>query len=285
MHMRSRSALTKLKAILIIDVLIVAIAAGVYFYLQAEGLIVTPPQQAEFTITNLTVTPQEADIFEPVQITVNVTNIGGEQGEYIANLTVNGLIEENQTIVLGPGNSTLAEFTLFKDKEGTYTIEVADLTATLTLNLPPPTASKIVLSKLSTTPREIWPNQTLTTTATATNTGQETDVLAVLLTVDGSPVDRKTIQLEAGESTTVEFTYTETTEGKHKVTLNSLTGTFDVVPEGYHTAHITYSGGGSQLVPITLNGKKLNMPFVGLLPVGEYKISTADPFTTDTAVF
>ena len=281
----SSRAITKLKAILIIDILIVASAAGVYLYLQAEGLIVTPPQQAEFTITNLTVTPQEADIFEPVQITVNVTNIGGEQGEYIANLTINGLIEENQTILLGPGNSTLAEFTLFKDKEGTYTIEIADLTATLTLNLPPPTASKIVLSKLSTNPREIWPNQTLTTTATATNIGQETDVLAVLLTVDGSPVDRKTIQLEAKESTTIEFTYTATTEGKHKITVNSLTGTFDVVPEGYHTAHITYSGGGSDLVPITLNGKKYNMPFVGLLPVDEYTISTADPFTTDTAVF
>ncbi len=278
-------AISKLKAILVIDILIVASAAGVYLYLQAEGLIVAPSTKAEFTITNLTITPQEAEIFEPVLVAVNVTNIGGVQGEYIANLTVNGVLEQNQTVLLAEGESALAEFILFKEVEGTYTIEVADLTGTLTLILPPPTASKIVLSQLSTTPREIWPNQTLTTTVTATNTGVETDVLAVMLTVDGSPVGRQTIQLNAGESTTVDFNYTETAEGKHNVKVNSLSGTFDVVPEGYHTALIRYSGGGSELVPITLNGESLAMPYLGLLPVGEYTISAADPFTTDTAVF
>jgi len=278
-------ALSKLKAILIIDILIVASASGVYLYLQAEGLIVAPPQQATFTITNLTINPKQAEIFEPVLVTVNVTNIGGEQGEYIANLTVNNILEENQTIILPAGESTLAEFTVFKEVEGNYTIQVADLTSSLTLVLPPPSASKIVISKLSTQPREIWPNQTLTTTVTATNTGTETDVLPVMLMVDGSPVERKTVQLAAGESTIVEFNYTETTEGKHNVKVNALTGTFDVAPEGYHTVLIRYSGGGSDLVPITLNGKSLSMPYMDLLPVGEYTISAADPFTTDTAVF
>jgi hypothetical protein len=54
--MNSR-ALTKLKAILVIDVLIVAVAAGVYFYLQGEGLIVAAPKQAEFSVTDLTINP------------------------------------------------------------------------------------------------------------------------------------------------------------------------------------------------------------------------------------
>ena len=137
----SSHALTKLKAILIIDILIVASAAGVYLYLQAEGLIVTPPQQAEFTITNLTVTPQEADIFEPVQITVNVTNIGGEQGEYIANLTINNIIEGNQTILLQPAESTLIEFTIIKQTEATYTITIGELTASITYTAPSPSTA------------------------------------------------------------------------------------------------------------------------------------------------
>jgi hypothetical protein len=282
--MNSR-ALTKLKAILVIDVLIVAVAAGVYFYLQAEGLIVAAPKQAEFSVTDLTISPLEAEVFEPVLVTVNVTNIGGEQGEYVANITVNGVLEENQTVLLLAGESTIVEFMVIKEVEGTYTVEVGGLSGALTFNVPPPSSSKIVLSKLSTNPREAWSNEMVTTTVTATNQGEETDVLSVRLMVDDSLVERKTVQLAAEETTTVEFTYNATTEGKHTVKVNSLSGTFTVVPTGYHTLVLRYSGGGSDLIPITLNGESLNMPYMGLLPVGEYTITAPTPFTTDTAVF
>jgi hypothetical protein len=282
--MNSR-ALTKLKAILVIDVLIVAVAAGVYFYLQAEGLIVAAPKQAEFSVIDLKISPLEAEVFEPVIVTVNVTNIGGEQGEYVANITVNGVLEENQTVLLLAGESTIVEFMVIKEVEGTYSVEVGDLSGELTFNVPPPSSSKIVLSKLSTNPREAWPNEMVTTTVTATNQGEETDVLSVRLMVDDSLVERKTVQLAAEETTKVEFTYNATTEGKHNVKVNALSGTFTVVPTGYHTLILRYSGGGSDLIPITLNGESLTMPYMGLLPVGEYTITAPTPFTTDTAVF
>jgi hypothetical protein len=125
----------------------------------------------------------------------------------------------------------------------------------------------------------------ITTTVTATNQGEETDVLSVRLMVDDSLLERKTVQLAAEETTKVEFTYNATTEGKHNVKVNALSGTFTVVPTGYHTLILRYSGGGSDLIPITLNGESLTMPYIGLLPVGEYTITAPTPFTTDTAVF
>ena len=283
--MKSNSAITKLKAILIIDILIVASAAGVYLYLQAEGLIVTGPKQAEFTLTNLTINPQEAEVFEPVLVTANLTNTGGEKGEYVANLTINNIIEDNQTILLQPAESTLIEFTVIKQTEGTYTITIGELTTSITYNTPSPTTSKIALSKLSINPREAWPNQTVTTTATATNQGEQTDILAIRLMLDDTQLDRKTIQLAPQETTTIQFTLNATTEGKHTIKLNTLSGTLTIVPTGYHTANIRYSGGGSDLMPFTLNGTKLNMPYYGLLPVGTYTITVPTPFTTDTAVF
>ena len=283
--MPSRSGLTKLKAVLVIDLLIVAAAAGVYFYLQAEGLIVSGPKQAEFSAINLTINPLDAEVYEPILVTLNLTNIGGEQGEYIANLTVNDVLEENQTILLQAGESTIVEFTLIKETEGNYTIEACGLQGSVTFNVPPPSSSKIVLSNLSTQPREVWPNEPITTTVTATNQGAEADILSVRLMIDDSLIERKVINLDAGATTTVDFTYNATTEGKHTVKVNSLSGTFTVVPEGYHTLLIRYSGGGSELVPFTLNGESLNMPYLGLMPVGEYTIKTVSPFTTDTAVF
>ena len=283
--MNSRSGLTKLKAILIIDVLIVAVAAGVYFYLQAEGLIFVGPKAAEFTVTDLAINPLEAEVFEPVLVSVNVTNIGDVQGEYVANLTINGVLEENQTVLVLGQNFTMVEFTVIKEAEGNYTVEVGGLSGSITFNAPPPTASKIALSKLSLNPYEVWPDETVTATVTATNQGSEPESLSVRLMVDSLLVDRKTIELAARESTIVEFTFNATTEGKHTFNVNALSGTFTVVPTGYHTLAIRYSGGGSDLLPFTIDGKSVNMPYTELLPVGEYTITVPGPFSTETAVF
>ena len=283
--MQSRSALTKLKAILIIDVLIVAAAAGVYFYLQAEGLIVVGPRQAEFTVTDLTINPLEPEIFEPVLVTVNVTNIGGEEGDYMANLTINDVLEENQTVPLLAGESAILEFTIFKQDEGNYTVEVGSLSSSVTFIALPPTASKISLSDLSVKPYEAWPNETITATVTATNQGSEPDNLLVRFMVDDSLVDYKRIELAAEETTTLEFAFNETTEGKHTVKVNALPRTFIVVPEGYHTLMVTRSGGGSTRVPFTLDGVPYETGYNELLPVGEYTLSVPNPFTTETALF
>ena len=74
--MNSGSAMTKLKAVLLIDLIIVAAAAGAYIYLQNQGLIVGAPKPAEFIVTDLTVTPSEAEEADPVLISANITNIG-----------------------------------------------------------------------------------------------------------------------------------------------------------------------------------------------------------------
>ena len=283
-RMHSRSALTKLKAILAIDVLIVAAAAGVYFYLQAEGLIVGAPKQAEFKVADLTITPSEAEVFEPVQISVNVTNIGGEAGEYVANLTINGVLEQNETVLVQAENSTLAEFTVLKETEGTYSIELGGLSGSLTVKPLSATSSKIGLSKLNVNPYESWPNQTVTVTVSAINQGSEPDSLSVRLMVDNSLVDFKRIELDAKETTTLEFTFNTTTEGKHTVTVNSLSGTFVVVPEGYHTLTISRSGGGSIPLTFTLNGVSHDTTYIAVLPEGKYTLTVPNPVDVGTGI-
>jgi hypothetical protein len=282
--MLSRSAITKLKAILAIDLLIVTAAAGVYFYLQAQGLIVGPLKQAEFIVTDLTINPLEPEIFEPVLITANVTNIGDEQGEYVANLTINGVLEQNQTLTVLGRNSTIVEFTLLKETAQTVTVEIGSLSTSLTFTNPSPSSSKIGLSNLVVNPYEAWPNETITATVTATNVGEEPDSLSLKFMVDDSMVERKIIELAAKETTTVEFTFNETTEGKHTIKVNSLSGVFTVVPTGYHELRIGRSGGGSKSLTFTLNGVTHNTPYVELLPVGTYTLSAPSIVELATAV-
>ena len=143
--MVSRSAVAKVEALFIIDLIIIAIAAGSYYYLDSQGLIVVGPKPAEFFEMDLTINPLEAVAGEPVSISVNVTNLGEEEGTYSANLTINDVVRENQTIVLAGGESTLLNFTVVELDEGDYTVEVGGLSGSFRIKPAPPETGKIIL--------------------------------------------------------------------------------------------------------------------------------------------
>jgi hypothetical protein len=284
--------MAKLKAILVIDVLIVAVAVGVYFYLQAEGLIVAGPKPAEFTVTDLTINPLEAEVFEPITITANLTNIGDEPGNYMGNLTIDNVLEDNQEVLLEGGESTLLEFSVVEQTEGTYTVEIGGLTGTFTMTAPSNTSSNIRLEKIMlppyeswASPFESWVDEPISVSATATNTGSEPESLSLHLIIDDELADVKRIELAVGASTDVGFTFNSTIEGKHTVKVNSLSGTFLIVPTGYHTLIVGRTGGGSTPVPFTVNGVTYQTKSSILLPVGEYRVIMPSPFSTETAVF
>ena len=290
--MAPRFTETKLKAFLIIDLLLFASIAGTYFYLQNEGLIVSGSKPAEFKVIDLIINPLEAEAYEPITITANVTNIGDEPGNYMGNLTINNALEDNQTVLIDGGNSTLLEFLVVEQLEGTYTAEIGGLTGNFTVTAPSITSSNITLDKIMlppyeswASPYESWVNENITVLFTATNTGSETESLSLLLMIDDSTADVKRIELAAGESTEEGFTFNSTIEGKHTVKVGNLTGTFLIVPTGYHTLIIARTGGGSTPLTFTVNGVTYKTKMSELLPVGEYRIDLPNPFTTDTAVF
>ena len=104
----SHSAVVKLKAILIIDLIIIGAVAGAYLYLQDNGAIASTPKPAAFTLSDFSIDPTTAEVYDPILISFNLTNIGDLQGSYIANLTINNIPVQNQTINLdGEGNSTI----------------------------------------------------------------------------------------------------------------------------------------------------------------------------------
>jgi hypothetical protein len=283
-HMPSRSAATKLKAILVIDLIIVAAAAGTYLYLQNQGLIATAAKDAEFIVTDLTITPAEAEEAEPIQITANITNIGDLDGTYDANLTINGVLTETQIVEVLNKTSVIVEFTVIEENVGNYTVEIGELTGSFIIKEAPPTASNIHLSQPKVQPYEGWVNQTITISVTADNPSSEDDKLTIRFMVDDSLVEIRRIELAAGATTTVEFTYNATTEGKHTYKVNSISGTFNIVPTGYHTLIINRSGGGSIPLTFTLNGVSHDTVYTELLPVGEYTLSAPTIVDVGTGV-
>ena len=233
--MLSHSAIVKLKAILIIDIIIIGAAAGAYLYLQNQGVIAAAAKPAKFTLTNLTINPPEANVTDAVEISVNVTNVGALEGNQTINLEINNATKGTENVTLAGGASQLVQFTEIETTPGNYTVQVGDLTGMFVINPAPPGSSKIILSNLVFNPYEAWPNQPVNVTATAENPTAQADSLYVMVTVDGALVQGRLIQLNASTTETVEFTVNATTIGTHTVKLNTLGGEFSIVQTGYHT--------------------------------------------------
>jgi hypothetical protein len=284
--MLSRSAVVKLKAILIIDLMIVGAAAGVYFYLQNQGALTSAAKPATFTLTDLTVNPLEAYAGDAVQISVNLTNIGDLEGNQTVNLEINNTVKATTNVTLAANSTEAVEFTDIETVEGNYTVKIGDLTAALIIKPAPPESSKILLSNLISTPYEVWANENVTITANAVNPSGQLDKLTVKIMMDDVVVGTQVISLDAGDSQIVQFTVNASSapEGKHVVKLNTLKGSFFVVKTGYHTLIVNRSGGGSTPLPFTLNGENQKTVYQAVLPVGEYSISVPDPFSVGTGV-
>ncbi|HLN44948.1 MAG TPA: CARDB domain-containing protein [Candidatus Sulfotelmatobacter sp.] len=292
--MFNQRGLSKLKAILLIDIIIVAIAAGTYLYLTSSGMITIGLKPAEFKLTDLEIAPLEADAGEPVVISFNVTNVGESDGNYTVVPVVNGVPKENitlvvndnpwdnQTVTLAPSESTLISFVDTESVEGNYTVQVGDLSGAFFLKPAPIESSNVEVSKLLATPYEGWVSDEIHITATVKNVG-EAGSLGVKLSITSkdsadSYSETKRIDLGSGESTTVDFLYTAKNEGTFNVKLGTQVSGFVIVPNGYHNLLVVSAP--KQGLDFKIDGKPYKTPHTELLTVGvphTVEFPAADP--------
>ncbi len=102
---------------------------------EAPPVPVTPviPAPAEFAITDLSVSPAEVETGQTVTISALVTNIGEEEGSYWVTLNIDGIPIDIQPVTLKGGASQKVTFTTSRDAAGTYTVSIAELSGTFTV--------------------------------------------------------------------------------------------------------------------------------------------------------
>ena len=84
-------------------------------------------QPLNFRVTDLRISPEFVRSGEAVTVSVLVMNVGEETGFYDIVLEVNGSVEDRRTIMLDRGESVRVNFTVSRDKPGTYIVEIAGL--------------------------------------------------------------------------------------------------------------------------------------------------------------
>ena len=95
-----------------------------------------------FDVSNLTFSPDQVYIGQDVTIGIQVTNMGSEAGVYPANLWIDKVIEDTETIALSPGQTRSLDFTFKPDAIGRMNIRIDRLFGSLEVaQIPEPTAT------------------------------------------------------------------------------------------------------------------------------------------------
>ncbi len=189
----------------------------------------TPPTPAEFTVSNLIISPEDVDEGEAVTISVDVTNVGEEMGSYTVDLVLNGVVVESEEIpTLWGGMTVTVVFELTRGM-GSYTVDVDGLTGSFVVSqlLIPLSPAEFVVSNLFASPDEVEEGEDITISITVTNIGETEGTYTVEFNIDGVTIETETVTLAGGETTTIYYEETWTA-GTYQINVEDLTETFTV---------------------------------------------------------
>ena len=209
-------------------------------YPELDGeTIAALPQLGEFTVSDLSFSPETVEPGETVTITATVENIGEETDSTTLVVTVDGAEIATEIVTLEPEESTELTWTHSETTEGTYTVDVMGETVSFTVEAPPAPA-EFTLSNLQVSPASVQAGEEVLVSFTVENTGELSGDYSIELMLDDESIRTLTGTLDGGESTTVETTVSSETEGTHTVTVDGLEAEFSVeaAPTGFPTTTI-----------------------------------------------
>jgi len=206
---------------------------------------------AEFKVSNLMINPTEVIVGKAVEISVTVTNVGKQSGEYKVTLGINGDVEDAKTVSLASGESKVVTFTVRKDTPGTYAVAVNGLTGSFRVE-------KIIIVILDLLGRYL----------TAPQTVRQGDLVTYKFNISGPSsytVNVSNVTMHDSRNVYVQSLIDFAFNPKSGIPPFSSTLVFKV-PEGLrpdtYTLTITWMGGGvSTDVEVTLIVKEAEKPF------------------------
>lgn len=85
------------------------------------------PGAADFTSSGLTIDPSSVKAGGTVTVSVECSNEGSRSGSHTITLKIDGEIEDEKTVTLGPDESTTVSFEVSATEEGIYSVDVNGL--------------------------------------------------------------------------------------------------------------------------------------------------------------
>jgi hypothetical protein len=98
-----------------------------HFSLFAVVARLEEPAPAKFEVSNLTINPPQIKLNDKIDVSVDVANTGGKNGDYELELAVDGAVKSSTRATVAAGKSQAVTFTLSGDSVGKHQVEVAGL--------------------------------------------------------------------------------------------------------------------------------------------------------------
>ena len=98
--------------------------------------VVVPPEPADISTSDLSVTPVVAETGETITISVRVANRGGQEGTHLVELKIDGVVVETERVTLAAGASQTVTFATSQDNAAMYLVDIDDLSQSFTVERP-----------------------------------------------------------------------------------------------------------------------------------------------------
>ncbi|RZV06464.1 CARDB protein [Natrinema hispanicum] len=169
--------------------------------------------------TNLTVSPTTANAGEAVTVTATYRNDGDASGQTTAQLTVDGIVVDQRTIVLEPGEERTVTFERTMEWPGTHEISVSGAgSQSVTVGGPP-----IDVVNASVDSTTVTTGDSTTVRATVTNPTDRGVDRTLEVAVDGIVVDSRAVSIPANSERTVTFEREFESAGTYEIAVSGVT--------------------------------------------------------------
>jgi len=175
---------------------------------------------AKFVLSSIDVSPEACLTGDAVVVSATLTNGGNAEGEYVAELSVNGVTEQSETLTLGPKSSQPLSFKLTKGEPGQYTVQLGELTTSFTV---------LSAGNLKVSPSQVEVHQPVTVTANLLNAAETQATYHCCLACQGKEVEAKDITVAGDSIEKVTFTLSQDTSGMYNIELLGLSGSLKVL--------------------------------------------------------
>ncbi|MEM1509138.1 MAG: CARDB domain-containing protein [Thermofilaceae archaeon] len=187
----------------------------------------TEPQPLPNVAVNARIDRTSLKPGEQAKVDILYSNTGNSIGAVNVTLYADNVALKSWLIAPKPGEEGTLTYYLSFNSEGPHIVKVGDNMFTVTVSTTAQPA-RFEASELSISPTSLKTNEKASISVKIKNAGGESGSYDVVLKINEQHASTKTVNLGPGESTTITFHYTPTSEGTYNIEVNGLSGTFTV---------------------------------------------------------
>jgi hypothetical protein len=175
---------------------------------------------SQFQLESLELSPEVCLAGETVTVSATLTYSGDIESDYDAELLIDGVVEQTQTLTVGPGSSQSLSFTLTNDEPGSHLVQIGKLTAPLMV---------VGVSNFNLSSPEVEAGQPVTVSADLENVTDTQSAVHCRLLCRGTELMAEDIAIAGGSKEPVTFDLSDIAPGTYELQLGKFSGSLRVL--------------------------------------------------------